>query len=129
MKYKGWLFWTPRVLSLGFAAFISIFALDVFVGDRGLWETLLALAMHLIPTALILVILALAWRWPWVGAVFYPNLGVLYIVKFWGRFPPATYAIIAGPLFLLGVLFLLDWVRRYKEEPPPAGPIAHGAAH
>ena len=27
---KQWLFWTPRVLAMLFAAFVSIFALDVF---------------------------------------------------------------------------------------------------
>ena len=27
---KQWLFWTPRVLVMLFAAFVSIFALDVF---------------------------------------------------------------------------------------------------
>ncbi|MGD0539672.1 MAG: hypothetical protein ABSC03_18745 [Verrucomicrobiota bacterium] len=111
------LLWTPRVLALLFAAFISIFALDVFDEHHGFWPTAFALAMHLIPTAILLVLVALAWRWPWIGAVAFPALGAFYIASFWGRFPWPTYLIIAGPLFLLGALFLLSWIRRADLRP------------
>lgn len=106
------LLWTPRVLALLFAAFISLFALDVFDGQHGFWQTALALAMHLIPTAVVLVFAALAWRWAWIGAIAFPALGTFYIATAWGRFPWLTYLIIAGPLVLVGVLFLLSWLRR-----------------
>jgi hypothetical protein len=43
-------------------------------------------------------------------------LGVLYLVMFWGRFPWSVYALIAGPLFLLGALFLLSWSRRRAQS-------------
>jgi hypothetical protein len=109
---KQLLIWSPRILGLLFAAFISLFALDVFDGRHGFWETALALAMHLIPTAIFLVLLALSWRWEWIGGVGFPALGLLYVVGFWGRFHWSAYALIAGPLFLLGILFLLNWSRR-----------------
>ncbi|MGQ0603506.1 MAG: DUF7670 domain-containing protein [Anaerolineales bacterium] len=54
------LFWIPRILTILFAGFVSLFALDVFVEGYGFWETLLALLMHLIPTGLILLSLAIA---------------------------------------------------------------------
>jgi MFS family permease len=111
------LLWTPRVLGLLFAAFISIFALDVFDEHLGFWPTALALVMHLIPTAILLVLVALAWRWPWIGAVAFPALGGFYIASFWGRFPWPTYLIIAGLLFLVGALFLLSWMRRAELRP------------
>src|SRR5262249_53398337 len=66
---KRLLFWTPRVLCLLFAAFISLFALDVFGESRGFWQTALALAMHLIPTFILLAVLALSWRWEWIGGL------------------------------------------------------------
>ncbi len=109
---KRFLFWAPRILCLLFAGFISLFALDVFDGNQGFWNTLLALLIHLIPTGLLLLILAVAWRWEWIGALFFSALGVFYLVAFWGRFHWSVYAIIAGPLFLLGALFLLGWSRR-----------------
>jgi len=35
-------------------------------------------------------------------------------VMFWGQFPVVTYLIIAGPLFLIAVLFWLNWMNRKK---------------
>ena len=62
------LFWIPRIVGLLVAAFISLFALDVFGAGYSFWETLIALGMHLIPTAIIILVLAVAWRWEWVGS-------------------------------------------------------------
>ncbi len=112
---KSWLFWTPRILCILFAAFISIFALDVFGEGNGFWKTLLALLIHLIPTALVLVVLLLSWRWEWIGGILYNALGILYIVTMWKRpFPWPVYAAISGPLFLVGILFLLNW--KYRKQ-------------
>lgn len=105
------LFWAPRVLCVLFAAFISLFALDVFEGNQGIWRTTIALLLHPIPTAILLALLAITWRWEWVGAVAFPALGALYIIMAWGRFSWLVYAIIAGPLFLAGGLFLANWRR------------------
>jgi hypothetical protein len=56
------LHWTPRILGLLFAAFVSVFALDVFGEGYTFWQTILALMMHLIPTGVVLVALAISWR-------------------------------------------------------------------
>ncbi len=117
------IYWSPRILCLLFAAFISLFALDVFDGSHGFWQTALALTMHLIPTAILLGLLAFSWRWEWIGAVVFPGLGLLYIVTAWGRFRWPTYALIAGPLVLLGVLFLASW-RMKKQVPLPEARVS-----
>jgi MFS family permease len=109
---KRLLFWAPRILCIAFALFLNLFALDVFGESQGFWKTALALLMHLIPTGLILLVLAVSWRWEWVGAILFPALGGLYLFMFWGRFPWSVYLLISGPLFLAGVLFLLGWLRR-----------------
>jgi hypothetical protein len=75
------LFWAPRVLSIAFIAFLSLFALDVFDGRLGFWQTVLALLIHLIPVFVLIAVLILAWRWEWVGAVLYAAAGLLYIVQ------------------------------------------------
>jgi len=41
------LFWTPRLACLGFAIFLSLFALDVFSEGNGFWKTILGLLIHL----------------------------------------------------------------------------------
>ena len=107
---RRFVLWTPRILCLLFAAFISLFALDVFDRHHGFLETLLALFMHLIPTFVLLVLLALAWRWEWIGTLAYTGLGVLYTVLFWGRFHWSVYAITSGWLVLIGALFLVSWL-------------------
>ena len=106
------LFWTPRILCILFAGLISLFALDVFEENRGFWHTTLALLMHLIPTGILLLILALSWRWEMFGGLLFPALGAFYLVAFWGRFHWSAYLIISGSLFLLGALFLLSWRQR-----------------
>lgn len=108
------LLWIPRVLTILFALFISVFALDVFGEGEGIWRTVAALLMHLVPSIVVLLLLALAWRREWVGAVAYTSLGVLYLWTAWGRFHWSAYALIAGPLFLIGLLFLIAWVNRAK---------------
>jgi len=106
------LFWTPRILCILFAVFVSLFALDVFGEGYGFWETIVALLMHLVPTGIILVVLAISWRWEWVGGLLFVALGVFYFVMTKGRFDWLTYLIISGPLFLIGSLFLLNWLCR-----------------
>lgn len=109
---KRCLYWTPRILSLLFAGFISLFALDVFGEHHGFWNTLLALLMHLIPTGILLLILAVSWRWEWVGGLLFPALGTFYLVAFWGKFHWTAYVIVSGSLFLLGALFFWNWKHR-----------------
>lgn len=94
--------------------FLSIFSFDVFGENEGFWPTLFALLMHLIPVYLVLILLAVAWRWEWIGAIVFSALGLFYIVWAWGRFPVVVYFTIAGPAFIIGGLFQLNW--RYKEQ-------------
>ena len=109
---KRTLFWAPRILALLFAAFISLFALDVFGAGYGFWEALTGFLIHLIPTYLILIALAVAWRWEWVGALLFAALGIAYLVVAWGDVDWVAYAAISGPAFLVGALFLAGWFLR-----------------
>ncbi len=111
------LYWAPRALSIVFIAFLSLFALDVFGGPYGFWQTLLALFMHLIPSFVLILSLVLAWRWEWIGAVLYAAAGVLYVtwVVLRPALPPAVKLLwcstIAGPALVIAALFLLNWVK------------------
>ena len=104
------LFWSPRVLCIAFALFLSLFALDVFNEGLGLWKTILALSIHLIPTAFVVLVLALSWRWGWVGGILYIAAGILYLIE--AQHHPDWVVVISGPLFLVGALFLLNWLKR-----------------
>ena len=111
-KMKRVLFWTPRILCILFAMFMSLFALDVFSEGFGFWKTILALLIHLVPVYIILIALVIAWRWEWIGAILFNALGLFYIIWVWGKFPLVTYVSISGPLFLVGMLFLFNWIYR-----------------
>lgn len=106
------LFWTPRLLTILFILFLGLFSLDVFDEGYGILETLAALAIHLIPNFLLVAILLVAWRWEWIGAVLFSILGVAYIVMAWGKVHPSAFFAISGPLFVVGALFLIGWIKR-----------------
>ena len=106
------LFWSPRVLTLLFAGFLTLFSLDVFGEGYGFWGTVVAFLMHSIPTGIVLVVLTLSWRWEWIGAVLFVALGLIYAYFAVGRGHPEWTDVISGPLFLVGGLFLPNWLYR-----------------
>ena len=104
------LFWTPRVLCIAFAIFLSMFALDVFNEGYTFGQALVALMIHLIPTAIIVAVLIIAWRWEWVGAALFTVAGLWYLIS--NRAHPNWIVTISGPLFLIAALFLANWFKR-----------------
>lgn len=108
------LFWSPRILAILFAFFLSLFAADVFSENLDFWQKITALFIHLIPSLLILVLLSIAWRWEIVGTLSYFLLAIWYIASSWGRFPLSVYVVITAPLFVISILFLINWF--YHDE-------------
>ncbi len=90
-------YWLPRILSILFIAFISMFALDVFGEPR--W--LLALFMHLIPSYFLVAITIVAWKYEVFGGFLFliAGLGLLIFTHF-------EALIIAIPAFVIGALYL-----------------------
>jgi hypothetical protein len=115
---KRALFWMPRILSIMFIAFLSIFALDVFDGHHSFWQTVVAFLIHEIPVFVLILALILAWRWEWIGTLLYAGLGSLHIA--WVLFlqqhiPPAAIPgiilLLDGPAFVIAGLFLANWLK------------------
>jgi hypothetical protein len=104
------IFWTPRLLTILFAIFISLFSLDVFAEDGGFLKIFFAFMIHLIPTAIIVTILILSWKREWIGGVIFFLLGIAYAV--WAFSHPQWILFISGPLFVISVLFFIGWFRR-----------------
>ena len=100
------LYWIPRILGIVFIIFISLFALDVFFEGYSFWETILAFLIHLVPTYILIISLLIAWKWELPGGVIFIVLGLTYIIMFPNH--PLAYAIISGPSFLIGLMFLLS---------------------
>lgn len=106
------LYWTPRILSMVFILFLTLFAFDVFEGDASFIKKLGGFIIHLIPNFILILILILSWKREWIGALAFILTGLAYVIFFWGRFPVPTYLIISGPLFLIGILFWINWIYR-----------------
>jgi hypothetical protein len=111
------LFWSPRVLGVLFAAFVSLFALDVLGFGLSLGDTIRAFLIHLVPTYIVVIVLVIAWRREWIGAALFAALAILYVAWGWGLFHWSAYALISGPLLLLAILFLLGWIYRAQIRP------------
>ena len=107
---KRLLFWFPRAMGIAFAIFLSLFALDVFHEGHGLGKALLALLIHLVPALMVLTVLAIAWRWEWIGAAGFAALAMWYAAGN-GRRHPDWVMVIAGPLVVIAALFLVIWLK------------------
>ncbi|MGE5392714.1 MAG: hypothetical protein ACM3NH_03145 [Candidatus Saccharibacteria bacterium] len=102
------LYWSPRVLSILFVLFISIFAFDVFEGPFG-WQTILAFFLHLVPALLLSIVAWISWKLDLAGALLYLILAALYVLLIGFDRHWSWYLGISGPALLTSALFFLDW--------------------
>lgn len=113
-KTKRMLVWTPRILGILFAAFVSLFSLDVFVAGITVWQAIGALLIHLTPVYALAIGVWLGWRREWVGAVAFAGFALWYLIISLGNFDPIGMLIMAGVPFLIALLYLFDWY--YRKE-------------
>ena len=71
-------YWLPRLLSIGFVLFLSVFALDVFT-----WPfepvMLIGFLVHLIPSFVLLAAVLIAWKYDLVGAIMFLGFALFYV--------------------------------------------------
>jgi hypothetical protein len=113
---KRILYWSPRVLGILFAIFMSLFAFDVFEEGVGFWEGVLGFLIHLTPVYVLIITLLFAWKWEWIGAVVFIGLAVMYVflATSWDSDSLIAILLISGPLTVMGALFLINWI--YKAD-------------
>jgi hypothetical protein len=97
--------WIARTFAIGVSLFLAVFALDAWNPDKRLTERLADVAIHLIPSALVIAIVVAAWHRPWIGGVGFLALAVAYAVSV--NFRPDWILVISGPLLTVGLLYLL----------------------
>lgn len=114
-KIRKIIYWLPRILSLGFVLFLSLFALDMF-GEYSGWELVLGLFIHLIPCFVLLGVIAVAWKFDLVGAVVFIGAAIAYVFLVGFDRPWSWYVGISGPAALVGILFLLSWRQKRKAK-------------
>ena len=119
---RTFVFWGPRLLGLAMAGFLGLFALDAFDGAP-LFQALQHFTVHLIPAAMVGVVVAAAWRYPWAGVVGFAGLALFYASMVPHR--PAWILAISAPLALLAVLFAISAAS--GRNPPRE--VKHDAGH
>ena len=117
-----WMYWTPRVGAIVMLLFLVMFSLDVFEMKLGFWGTLLGLFMHNLPVIILAIAVWIAWKREIVGGIAFILVGLFYISRYIvsaiaGEFEGYMLfysLIVAGPLFAIGILFLMNWKMKKK---------------
>ena len=103
--HMNYLYWAPRAVAVLGILFISSFALDVFVPGVALASILVALVIHLVPSIMLALLLALAWQFERIGGTAFILVSFLPFIFLSN--PVWVNAILCAPFLLVGVLFLL----------------------
>lgn len=122
-KPNKFIFWSPRILSIIFIVFLSLFSLDVFEMELNFWGTILALFMHNIPVFILTAVLIISWKYEIVGGITFILAGLIYATLIlraatttgFEWYHVAWIAQISGIAFLIGILFLIGWRKRHKK--------------
>lgn len=110
---KDFLFWTPRVLGILIVGLLTLLSTDVFAEGYTFWQSIPGFLIHMLPAFAVLILLVLAWRREWVGALGFIAFAVWYIAITWSNdMHWSAYAILSGVPILIGILFLVGWVKR-----------------
>ena len=118
-----WVYWTPRIVSIAFLCFLALFSLDVFEPGLTWSQIALGLLMHNIPVFILLAVLIISWKHEWVGGIVFILAGLLYVLLTFFRASIPWYIAlswsmtIAGPAFLIGALFFVNWFKKDRKKP------------
>jgi len=109
------LYWAPRILTICFILFLSLFSLDIFGNGYTFWETIVGLFMHNIPVLILLGIYLWNWRkgkiigsalivsgFIYIGFLVYNT--IVYKFEWYMLMWALT---IAGPAFVTGWLYFI----------------------
>lgn len=111
---KSIVFWAPRIISVAFILFVSMFAFDAFDSADVWWKVALGFLIHLIPSFLLIIGLVIAWRYEWVGALAFVAFGLWYLIGFTDKHW-ATLLLLSGIPILVGAIWWFGWLERKKK--------------
>lgn len=113
MKNK-FLHWSPRILSILFVSFLCLFSFDGFTEFNG-WQTILAVAMHLLIPAVVLLGTIIAWKKDLVGTAVFFFFAIYYVYMVGLDRHWSWYLSISGPALLTAGLFFVNWLRNRNK--------------
>jgi len=121
-RVRALLIWAPRLLGLAMVAFLALFAFDAFQGQP-IGRGMLAFAIHLLPSAIVMAVLAVSWRHPLIGAAAFGALAIAYAAMAPARLD--WVLTISGPLALIAMLFAMSAAGHSRTAAPRPAPESH----
>ena len=117
--------WTPRILGIIAILFVSMFSLDAFEPGLPLSRQLLNFTIHLIPSYVLLALLVIGWKKPFVGGILFAIAGIVlspfvYVLNY-----NRTHSIwisltiilmITVPFIVVGILFMISHSQNKKKN-------------
>jgi len=97
-----------------------MFSLDVFEPGLTAGQIAIGLFMHNIPAFILAIVVFISWKREIVGGIVFILAGMAHILMTAIRAQLPWYIalslslIIAGPAFLIGILFLVNWFKKKK---------------
>ena len=114
------MYWTPRIVSIFFIAFLALMSLDVFSPGLSFWQIVQGLFLHNVPVFILIAVLWIAWKYEIIGGIAFILAGILYIALLmmspfeWYKLSWAIQ--ISGVAFFIGILFFMNWFRKKKKK-------------
>jgi hypothetical protein len=103
--------WLLAATSIGilYAFALLVFAADVFSKDQNISQTLIDLVLHFIPTVIVLLLVVIAHQRPLMGSIIFAINGLVYIISGWDNLHWSAHILIAGPLLLMSILYVIAY--------------------
>jgi cell division protein FtsW (lipid II flippase) len=118
------LHWLPRIICIMGILFISMFSIDALNSELTIWQQILSLSMHLIPSFVLILLLLLSWKRELIGGIIFMIIGlgfspIIFIHNFkmnqsiWMSL--GVISVITIPFAIVGVLFIVSHYRKKKS--------------
>lgn len=123
-RLAKFIYFTPRIAGVVIIAFLTLFSFDVFEEGGNIWQMLGGFVMHSLPSIVLTIVLVLAWRREWIGALVFAA-AALFFLRFLIPNPLEQFGIIllfSAPLAVIALLFWMNW--KWRAELHPLAPQA-----
>lgn len=117
--------WLPRLLCICAILFISMFSLDAFEPGMPFGQQILNFIMHLIPSFVLLLLLWIAWKKPYLGGILFAVAGIVMSPFVYTLNYNRTHSIwisssiilmITVPFIVIGILFIMSHFQNGRRK-------------
>jgi hypothetical protein len=105
-KSNKWLI-AATGIGIFYALALLVFAADVFIKEQSITQTVFDLLLHLLPTGVVLLFVFVGYKKPLIGAAICLVSGLIYVITGWSNMHWTAHVIIAGPLLVLSMLYIM----------------------